>query len=91
MTHWLRGIQKAGTDEAHAVIAAMRAMPVNDVFTSDGRVRADNKMVFSRYLMRVKTPAASKADWDLLELIAKIPADQAFRPIGESGCPLGKG
>ncbi len=90
VTHWLRAMQKAGTDEALAVLAAMRAMPVRDVFTDDGVIRADNKMVFSRYLMRVKTPAASKAPWDYLELISKIPADQAFRPLGESGCPLGK-
>lgn len=90
VTHWLHGIAKAGTDEAHAVIAAMKAMPVRDVFTDDGTIRADNKMVFSRYLMRVKTPGQSKAPWDLLELISKIPADQAFRPLGETGCPLGK-
>jgi branched-chain amino acid transport system substrate-binding protein len=90
VTHYLRGMAQAGTDEAHAVIAAMQALPVDDVFTSDGHVRADNKMVFSRYLMRVKTPAASTAEWDLLDLIAKIPADQAFRPLGDSGCALGK-
>jgi branched-chain amino acid transport system substrate-binding protein len=90
VTHFLRGIEKAGTDEAHAVIAAMQAMPVADMFTGDGRVRADNKMVFSRYLMRVKAPAASTSEWDLLDLVSKIPADQAFRPIGESGCSLGR-
>ena len=79
VTHWLRAMQKAGTDEALAVLAAMRAMPVRDVFTDDGVVRADNKMVFSRYLMRVKTPAASKAPWDYLDLISK--------DSGRSGVP----
>jgi branched-chain amino acid transport system substrate-binding protein len=90
VTHWLNAVRTAGTDEAGAVLAAMRAAPVADMFTGDGKIRADNKMVFSRYLMRVKAPAASAVPWDYLELMAKIPPEQAFRPLGETGCALGK-
>jgi branched-chain amino acid transport system substrate-binding protein len=38
----------------------------------------------------VKTPAESKGRWDLYNLIATIPAEQAFRPLAEGGCPLVK-
>jgi branched-chain amino acid transport system substrate-binding protein len=88
--HYLRAVATAGTDEGRAVIAAMRAAPVDDLFTRDGRIRDDNKMVFTRYLMRVKTPADSHGPWDLLATVAAIPPDQAFRPMNEGGCPLVK-
>ena len=88
--HYLRAVAKTGTAQGRDVIAAMRAAPVKDVFTQDGSVRADNKMVFTRDLMRVKTPAQSHGPWDLLELVATVPPDQAFRPLNEGGCPMVK-
>jgi branched-chain amino acid transport system substrate-binding protein len=88
--HYLRGIAKAGTDEAGAVIAAMRTMPVNDIFTTSGVIRPDNKMVFNRYLMKIKTPQESKTAWDYLDVVAPIPAEQAFRSIAEAGCQFNK-
>ncbi len=88
--HYLRAVAAVGSDEGRAVVAAMRAAPVNDVFTADGRIREDNKMVFTRYLMRVKAPAESHGTWDLFALVAAIPPDQAFRPVSEGGCPFVK-
>jgi branched-chain amino acid transport system substrate-binding protein len=46
--------------------------------------------VHPMYLFEVKKPEESKGDWDLYKLRATIPADQAFRPIGEGKCPLVK-
>ena len=40
------------------------------------------------YLYQVKTPAESKGPWDYYKLLATIPAEQAFRPLKEGGCPL---
>jgi branched-chain amino acid transport system substrate-binding protein len=40
------------------------------------------------YLLQVKTPAESKGTWDVFKLAATIPADQAFRPLEDGGCPL---
>ena len=88
--HYLRAVAQTGTNAGRTVIAAMRAAPVVDVFTKDGRIRPDNKMVFTRDLMRVKAPAQSKGEWDLLELIGTVPPDQGFRPLGEGGCPMVK-
>jgi branched-chain amino acid transport system substrate-binding protein len=42
------------------------------------------------YLLEAKGPAEVKGDWDLVKLVARIPADQAFRPLTESECPLVK-
>jgi branched-chain amino acid transport system substrate-binding protein len=40
------------------------------------------------YLFQVKDPAQSKGPWDIYTLVTTIPADQAFRPLSEGGCPL---
>ena len=40
------------------------------------------------YLFRVKSPENSTGEWDLYETLATIPADEAFRPLSEGGCPL---
>jgi branched-chain amino acid transport system substrate-binding protein len=38
----------------------------------------------------VKSPSESTGPYDVLKLIATVPADQAFRPLSEGGCPLVK-
>jgi branched-chain amino acid transport system substrate-binding protein len=87
--HYLEAVAKAGTDDALAVAKAMRDAPIHDVFTDNGHIREDGRVVYDRYLMKVKTPQESKYPWDYLEVVAKIPADQAFRPPGAGGCKLG--
>ena len=86
--HYLEAVAKAGTDDAAAVTKAMRDAPIHDIFTDHGVVRADGRVLYDRYLMRVKTPAELKYPWDYLSVVAKIPADEAFRPPGAGGCTL---
>jgi len=40
------------------------------------------------YLWQVKKPAESKAKWDYYTLVKMIPADEAWRPLDQGGCPL---
>jgi branched-chain amino acid transport system substrate-binding protein len=42
------------------------------------------------YLFKVKTPAESKGPWDYYNVVATIPAKDAFLPISESMCSLVK-
>jgi branched-chain amino acid transport system substrate-binding protein len=88
MRHYLEAVAKAGTDDAGAVAKAMREAPIHDIFTDNGTVRADGRVLYDRYLMRVKTPAESKYPWDYLTVVAKISAADAFRPPGAGGCTL---
>src|SRR6202142_4551678 len=87
--HYLEAVAKAQTDETGAVMKAMRETPIHDVFTADGTIRADGRVLYDRYLMRVKTAAESKYPWDYLTVVAKIPAGDGFRPPGADGCTLG--
>ncbi len=88
--HYLKAVKAAGTDDAMQVMAKMRAMPIKDPFTQDGRLRVDGRMVHDIYLMQVKKPEESKGPWDVYQVLQTIPGDQAFRPLSESDCPLVK-
>jgi branched-chain amino acid transport system substrate-binding protein len=86
--HYIAAIAAAGTDEAKAVMAKMRELPVNDFFARNGHLRQDGRLVHDMYFAQVKTPAESTKPWDYYKIIGTIPGDQAFRPMSEGGCPL---
>jgi len=89
--HYLKAVDKVGspTDGA-AVVAAMKAMPTDDPLFGQGTIRADGRKIHPMYLLEVKTPAESKGEWDAFKIVQTIPADKAFRPLNEGGCPLVK-
>jgi branched-chain amino acid transport system substrate-binding protein len=86
--HYLRAIQAAGTDDAEKVAAQMRAMPINDFMTREGRIREDGRVLRDFTLFRVKAPGESRGPWDYYQPVATIPAEVAARPLSESECPL---
>jgi branched-chain amino acid transport system substrate-binding protein len=87
VTHYLKAVDAAKTDEGKAVMAQMRATPIRDAFTQSGHLREDGSMVHDMYLFEVKKPAESTSEWDLYKLVQTIPADQAFMPLADSQCP----
>ena len=90
VTTYLKAVQAAGTDDADAVMAQMKKMKINDMFTKNGYIRADGRMVHDMYLMQVKKPSESKYPWDYFTVKATIPAEQAFLPLAQSKCALVK-
>jgi len=88
--HYLNAVKAAGTADTQAVVAKMKATPVNDFFAKNGVIRADGRMVHDLYVFEVKKPEESKYPWDYFKLVRTIPGDQAFRPLDEGGCPLVK-
>ena len=88
--HYLAAIGAAGTDEAKAVMAKMREMPVNDFYVRNGHLREDGRLVHDMYFAQVKQPSDSSRPWDYYNILGMIPGDQAFRPLKDSACPLVK-
>jgi len=86
--HYLIAIAAAGTDEAKAVMAKMRALPVNDFYVKNGHLREDGRLVHDMYFSKVKTPSESTRPWDYYNMLGVIAGNQAFRPLAEGGCPL---
>lgn len=91
VAHYLRAIAAIGAPAAKdgaAVIAQMKRMDAADTLFGPGRIREDGRKIHDIHLFRVKTPAAAKTPWDLYDLIATTPGDQAFRPMAAGACPL---
>jgi branched-chain amino acid transport system substrate-binding protein len=86
--HYIGAIAAAGTDEAKAVMAKMREMPVNDFYAKNGRLREDGRMVHDMYFAQVKKPSESTGPWDYYNMLGVIPGDQAFRSLADGGCPV---
>ncbi|MCB4825255.1 ABC transporter substrate-binding protein [Roseicella aerolata] len=90
--HYLRAVEAIGLARAKAsgleAVEAMKRLPTDDDAHGPGSVRADGRKIHPTYLFQAKTPAESKGAWDYLKLVATTPADQAFRPIAEGGCPF---
>ena len=87
---YLKAIEAAGTDEAGPAMDKLKSMRINDAFVKDGWVREDGRFMREMYLMQVKKPSESKYPWDYYNLRATIPAEEAFRPLSQSDCPLVK-
>jgi branched-chain amino acid transport system substrate-binding protein len=87
--HYLKGVQAAGSaKDALAVVAKMKELPAEDQAFGKSTVRADGRVIHDSYLFEVKKPEESKGPWDYYKLIATTPAEKAFRPMSEGGCPL---
>jgi branched-chain amino acid transport system substrate-binding protein len=92
VTHYLKAVEALGSAaDGRAVVAKMKEMPTDDRLFGKGTVRIDGRKVHPMYLFEVKTPAESKGAWDYYKLLATIPADEAFRPLAQGGCPLVRG
>jgi branched-chain amino acid transport system substrate-binding protein len=89
--HYLKAVEKVGSSaDGRAVVAAMKAMPTDDPIYGKGTIREDGRAIHPMYLLQVKSPAESKSEWDVFKVIDTIPADKAFRPLADGGCPLVK-
>lgn len=88
--HYLKAVEAAKTDDGTKVVAKMKELPTDDPLFGKGTVRQDGRKIHPAYLFEVKKPSESKGPYDYYKLRATIPADQAFRPLAEGGCPLVK-
>ncbi|HYZ62317.1 MAG TPA: ABC transporter substrate-binding protein [Acetobacteraceae bacterium] len=90
--HYLKAVAALGAAKAKqdgaAVVAQMKALPVQDTVFGQGRIREDGRALFPAYLFQAKAPKEIKSQWDLLKLVATTPAEEAWRPLSEGGCPL---
>jgi len=88
--HYLKAVEAAKTDDGPKVIAKMKELPTDDPLFGKGRVRQDGRKIHDAFLFEVKKPGESKGPWDYYKTRDTIPAEQAFRPEKEGGCPLVK-
>lgn len=90
VTHYLKAIKAAGTDNSEKVAEQMRLLKVSDAILPDATVRQDGRVLRPFYLFEVKKPEESKGPYDYYKLVREIPANEAVRPLNEGNCPLVK-
>src|SRR2546429_1799319 len=88
--HFLKALAALKGDDGTKVIAKMKELPTDDPLFGKGTVRIDGRALHPACLVEVKKPSESKGPYDYYKIRATIPADQAFRPLSEGGCPLVK-
>ncbi|MCA6108460.1 ABC transporter substrate-binding protein [Bradyrhizobium cenepequi] len=85
---YLNAALAAGTNDAQAIIREMKREPIDDDLFGPVVVRPDGRAIHNMYIFRVKSPAASKSKWDLLEQVGVLTGPEAFRPLDDGGCAL---
>ncbi|WP_068031260.1 ABC transporter substrate-binding protein [Rhodoplanes sp. Z2-YC6860] len=90
--HYLKAVTalKSAAD-GKAVVAEMKKLPTDDPLFGKGSIRADGRKLHPAYLFEVKKPSESKYPGDFYKTRATIPAEEAFRPLKDGGCPLVSG
>jgi branched-chain amino acid transport system substrate-binding protein len=90
--HYLKAVADLGVRAAKAsgadTVARMKAMPTDDDAFGAGTIRADGRKLHPAFLFEVKKPEESRGPFDYYKLLQTTPGDEAFRPLGEGGCPL---
>jgi branched-chain amino acid transport system substrate-binding protein len=92
LLHYFKALDALGANphDGAKVVAKMKELPTDDPLFGKGSIRADGRKIHPAYLFEVKKPEESKGPWDYYKLVGTTPAEEAFRPLSESACPLVK-
>jgi branched-chain amino acid transport system substrate-binding protein len=86
---WLNALAATGPDGGGTqIVDRMKSNSIDDPLFGPVTIRADGRAVHDMFLFEVKAPLESTGPWDYYKLVSRIPAEQAFRPMAEGGCPL---
>ncbi|HUJ52251.1 MAG TPA: ABC transporter substrate-binding protein [Steroidobacteraceae bacterium] len=86
---YLKAVKAVGSTDSDQVMAELKKMKINDMFTQGGYIRADGAMIHDMYVMQVKRPQESKYPWDYYKVVKKMSGEEAFGPI-TGLCPLAR-
>jgi len=87
---YLNAVKAVGSTDPDKIMEQLRKTKINDVFTTDGVIRADGLLEHDMYIVQVKTPAESKGDWDFYKILKTMKGEEAFGKLADSACPLVK-
>ena len=85
---YLNAVKAVNSTDADKVMAQLHKTKIDDMYTSDGKIRADGLLEHEMYIMQVKKPSESKYPWDYYRLVQTMTGEQAFGKLSDSTCPL---
>jgi branched-chain amino acid transport system substrate-binding protein len=88
--HYLRAVDKAGTDSGRDAIEAMKGLEVDDFFAPGGTVRRDGRLIKDLYLIQAKPADTTDDEWDVADVVATLPGVDVFQTLEKGNCPLAK-
>jgi branched-chain amino acid transport system substrate-binding protein len=88
VNHLLKAMESTGSDDGEAVMAEMRATPINDMISDGVSIRADGAVYRPMLKVRVKEPGESTGEWDYYEVQGWIDAADVWPPLENSECPM---
>jgi len=92
LMHYFKTLEAMGgnSHDGAKIVAKMKETKTDDPLFGKGEIQPNGRKIHPAYLFEVKKPSESKGPWDYYKLVGTTPADQAFRPLSESVCPLVK-
>ena len=85
---YLNAVKAVGSTDPDKVMAELRKTKIDDMFTDNGKIRADGLMEHDMYVMQVKKPEESKYPWDYYRLVQTMSGEEAYGKLADSTCPL---
>lgn len=85
---YLNAVKASNSIVGEEVVAQLRKAPIQDKLFGTVTVRQDGRAVHDMYTFKVKAPADSKSPWDIYKVLARVPGNEAFRPLDQGGCKL---
>ena len=86
---YLEAVQRAGTDDADAVVKELEGKKLNDVFLRNGEVRAaDHRVLHDAYLAKVKAKDRGQGGVGLREDRQDHPRGRGLQPAVSTDCKL---
>ncbi len=90
VTAYLKAVEKAGTDDTDTIIKEMRETKIDDFFVHNSKLYPNGRLIHDMYMLEVKAPDQIKEKDDFFKLVSTVPAVEAFRPLEQSACKIGK-
>ncbi len=88
---YLQAVKRAGTKDPDAVIKSLEGHEFRDLLANPGKIRAEDHMQIGKaYILRAKSPAEIKEDWDYFEIVGVVPPEQAYMNPKDTGCKMRK-
>jgi branched-chain amino acid transport system substrate-binding protein len=88
---YLEAVARANSDNADKVRAALEGYHFNDFFARNASIRPqDHRVILDVVQVEVKPKSEAKEERDYFKVVSRTPAADAFMPLSESKCQMGK-
>jgi branched-chain amino acid transport system substrate-binding protein len=88
---YLEAVVRANSDNADKVRVALEGHQFTDFFARNASIRPqDHRVLLDVVQVEVKPKREANGERDYFKIIARTPASQAFMPLSESKCQMGR-